>query len=60
MSGSRLSREVIDRAFAAHDADGDGLLDLKELEDMMRAASEEENRRRNRRGSKSKERAGKA
>lgn len=40
VSGSRLSSEDIDRAFAAHDANGDGHLDLAELEAMMRAAGD--------------------
>ncbi len=39
ISGSRLTPGDIDRVFAAHDANGDGQLDLAELESMMRAGN---------------------
>lgn len=40
MSGSKLSKEQIERCFEKHDADGDGFLDAKELENMMRKGKE--------------------
>ncbi len=53
ISGSRLSEAEIERAFARHDADGDGHLDLREMEAMIRASKKEEEQK------KKKKKAGK-